>query len=372
MTPHARSPEFLSPYTFQNGLTLRNRTLLAPMTNGQSNDDGTLGADEFAWLESRARGGFGGIVSCAAHVVGNAQAWQGQLGVFSDDHVEGLAQLAGALRREGCASFAQLFHGGVRSPSRLNSDRQPVSASAYTLAVPNFEVPRALEDSEIQEIVEAFAQAARRCWKAGFSGVEIHGANGYLLTQFLSAQSNLRTDDWGGSLENRARFARAILRAIKKQVPEGFVVGMRLSPENVGAETGLLLSESLQVARWLAEDGLDFLHLSLGDCRKLPVENAEEGVAVVTRFREALPAKVALATSGNIWTSEDARDALALGADLVSLGRAAIANPAWPLHAAKNGFMPDRLPMTPEDLTARAVGPAFVTLLRNMRLVRDS
>jgi 2,4-dienoyl-CoA reductase-like NADH-dependent reductase (Old Yellow Enzyme family) len=375
----SQSLPFLAPFVFAGGAQLNNRVLLAPMTNGQSHADGTLGADEMRWLSLRAEGGFGGVVTCAAHVREDAQGFDGELGVFDDVHVEGLSQLAAELGRSGCACYVQLYHGGARCPSRLTGVR-PVSASAFTLDTPGFEVPRELAEAEILAIVDSFAEAARRCARAGVDGVEIHGANGYLVTQFLSTQSNMRTDAWGGALENRARFARALVRAVKEATrgirgPRGgdFVVGLRLSPENAGSQKGLDLAESLQVARWLAEDGLDYFHLSLGDYAKVANEetNAAGAVPLVSRFREALPARVALATSGGIWTGADAQEAMRLGADLITLGKAGIAHADWPRAAAQSDFTPRRFPQSPERLAAQGVSPSFLALLRLMRLVAD-
>lgn len=358
-----------SSYAFKRGPVLRNRVVLAPMTNGQSNADGTVGADEAHWLLERARGGFGALVTAAAHVREDAQAWEGQIGVYGTEHVEGLSQLAAAVAREGAALLAQLYHGGARTPSRLTRKR-PVSASEWRLEVPDFEVPRALEEEEIHALVADFAAAAKRCASAGMRGVEVHGANGYLFTQFLSTQSNTRTDSWGGGIEGRARFLREVVRAIRAAVPAGFLVGVRLSPENAGSQAGLRIDESLAVARWLAEDGIDFFHLSLGDFAKLPSEDAAPRTPVVTLFREALPPGVALMTSGGIWELEHAREAMALGADLVSLGKAAIIHPDWPRKAATPGFTASRMPWERASLAAAGVGDTFLRYLERMRLVK--
>lgn len=380
----SRAPAFLNPFEFPSGLKLANRVTLAPMTNGQSFEDGRLGDDELRWLMARAHGGFGGVFTCAAHVRSDAKGFDGALGVFDDVHMEGLARLAGEMKKAGSACFVQLYHGGARCPSRLTGI-QPVSASEFDLDAPGFERPRALEEKEILEIVNDFARAAVRCAQAGFPGVEIHGANGYLITQFLSTQSNMRQDKWGGSLENRARLARELVRATKKATQhmrgpggEQFLVGLRLSPENMGSQKGLRFDESVQVAKFLAEDGLDFFHLSLGDYRKVPTP--QEGMPlpeplastpIVTSLRSALPPHVALVTSGGIATAAQANQALELGADLVSLGKAGIAHANWPKLAAKEGFAPSAFPLEPSRLEAEAVSPAFQRLLRLMKLVKD-
>lgn len=369
MTTRSMPAQPLDPYAFRRGPVLRNRMALAPMTNGQSHADGTLGPDEAHWLLERARGGFGALVTAAAHVRADAHAWEGQLGVFATEHVEGLAQLSAVIAREGAALFAQLYHGGARTPSALTGKR-PVSASEWTLEVPGFEVPRALEDAEIRALVVDFAAAAKRCASAGMQGVEVHGANGYLFTQFLSRQSNTRSDAWGGGIAGRARFLREVVGAIRAAVPENFVVGVRLSPENAGTQSGLRIEESLLVAKWLADDGMDYFHLSLGDFGKRPSEESAPRTPVVTLFREALPSHVALMTSGGVWEFDHAREAMALGADLVSLGKAAIIHPDWPRRAAAPGFTASRMPWDRASLQAAGVGAAFLRYLERMRLVR--
>ena len=368
--PSQPPADFRNPFRFAQGLEVRNRTALAAMTNGQSNSDGTLGDDELNWLLQRAKGGFGIVFTCAAHVLKDAQGWRGELGIFADIHDRGLTHLATALKAEGALVLAQLFHGGVRCPSALTGV-QPLSSSSFELAIPNFERPREATYEDIDRIVNAFGDAALRVEKAGFDGIEIHGANGYLVTQFLSTQTNMRNDKYGGSLKNRARFLIEIVENIRKKVSSQFLLGVRLSPENIGAQQGLDFDETVQVAQWAAEAGLHFIHLSLGDAFKKPEKypNSEKGV--VTRFREALPSQVALMTAGGIWTAEQASRALREGADIVALGKSAIANPAWPNLAINPSYVPDKMPMTRHQFAERGVGTAFADILAMMRLVSE-
>lgn len=361
----------LNPYSFDGKASAKNRLVLAPMTNAQSHPDGTLGEDEFHWLKMRAEGGFGMLISCAAHISANCQGFKGELGIFGNVHDAGLHRLASMMGSHGALSIAQLYHGGARCPSTLTGQR-PISASEFDLEVPGFEKPRQATPEDIELITEDFAAAAKRATNAGFSGVEIHAANGYLITQFLSTQTNHRQDQWGGSLENRARFLLNIVRSVKARVPRNTLVGVRLSPENVGAQTGLDIDESLQLARWLALDGIDCLHLSMGDAFRLPAKYPQGALTVVQLFREALSPRVALVTSGGIWTAADAACAMALGADFVSLGKAAIANPDWPQRIADVTFQPKRLPLPAPVLQSLGIGPEFLGLLKLMRLVQDS
>ena len=199
----------------------------------------------------------------------------------------------------------------------------------------------------------------------GWDGVEIHGAHGYLLTQFLSTVDNRRTDAWGGPLPNRARLLREVTRAVRARVPSSFVVGVRLSPEDFGNARGLDLDESLDVAAWLAEDGADFIHLSLWDVArpstKRPTEHA------VPQFRERVPSDVRLFVAGKIWTAADAARMFELGADVVALGRAAIGNPDWARLVADPSWAPQRPPFAAEELAARALSPGFVSYMRGWK-----
>lgn len=349
---------------FPSGARAKNRLAVAPLTNQQSHADGTLSDDELAFLVLRAAGGFGIVCTCAAHVAEDGQGWPGELGAFDDRLLPGLGRLASALAAEGALPFVQLFHGGARAPSRLTG-QVPLSASTFDDPSPSFEAPRPASRDDLARLVERFAAAARRCAAAGFSGVELHGAHGYLLGQFLSSIVNRRDDEYGGDNAGRARLLREVTRAVRAVVPRGFAVGVRLSPEEGGFAKGLDLDESLEVARWLAEDGVDFVHLSLWDAtkntKKRPGEHA------VPLFRAALPAHVRILAAGGVWTVEDAEALVARGADVVALGRAAIANPDWPRAVAERGAAPKRPPLTKAELAARAVSPTFATYLERFK-----
>lgn len=347
--------------TFRNGTTAPNRVALAPMTNGQSQPNGDLGADELAWLARRVDGGFGVIMTCAAHVARDGKAWAGELGIDDDDRLPGLTQLATRLRSGGGLGMVQLFHGGLRA-SRAQSGEQPWSASAYREDSPGYEVPRAAIEADLARVIEQFGAAAARAERAGFQGIEVHGAHGYLLSQFLSTLMNQRDDAWGGSLEGRARLIREVTRAIRKRVSASFVVGVRLSLEDFGSAKGLDLDESLQVARQLADDGADFIHASLWKTAAMTAKRPSEHA--LTLLRAALPAEIAIITAGSIWTLDDAEQALARGADMVALGRSAVLNPDWPAQARDPGFVPRRPPMPLADLVERGVSLSFIEYLR--------
>jgi 2,4-dienoyl-CoA reductase-like NADH-dependent reductase (Old Yellow Enzyme family) len=352
----------LDPLTFRNGVRAKNRAWLAPMTNLQSHDDGSLSDDELRWLEMRAKGGFGVVETCAAHIAKEGQGWRGELGVFEDRLVPGLERLAASIRAAGAIGLVQIFHGGLRSPSELTG-HQPISATDFT--APGAEPARAATEAEILRVIDQFRDAARRSSDAGFAGVELHGAHGYLLCQFLSQTMNTRTDGWGGSLEGRARLAREALRAVRKAVPDRFVVGIRISPEDFGNARGLDLDESLQVARWLADDGADFIHVSLWKARENTKKRPDQHP--IPLFRAAIPREVPLVVAGGVWTRDEAETLLDMGASAIAVGRAGIANPDWASRIAEPGWEPRRPPLTVAELQERGLSERFAQYMRNWK-----
>ncbi len=353
--------DLLSPITFRNGAHASNRVALAPMTNKQSEADGALADAELHFLERRAEGGFGIVTTCASHVTRDGQGWEGELGIYDDALLPGLTRLASSLRSRGALSLVQIFHGGARSPKELIGE-QPWSASEIA---GDPAAPRAATVADIERVIAAFRDAAVRAHRAGFDGVELHGAHGYLLCQFLSRTMNTRTDAWGGALEGRARLMREVTRAVRAAVPASFVVGARISPEDFGNAKGMDLDESLTLAKWLAEDGVDYLHISLWNAfqntQKRPAEHA------ITLFREALPKELPLFVAGKVWSRAEADALIDLGADVIALGRAAVANADWPKKAASAAFESKKPPFTAAELRAEGLSDGFVDYMRNWK-----
>lgn len=358
---HSSTSPLLTPITFRNGRTARNRVWVAPMTNKASHDDGTLSDDEFGFLVAQAAGGFGVVESCASHVTPDGQAWTGELAMYDDVQVPGWRRLADAHRKEGALLIGQAFHGGMRT---LRGDGRPTpwSCSPSESDAPPEEEVREGTPEDFERVIAAFAAAARRLESSGVDGVELHGAHGYLLSQFQSAVLNRRTDEWGGPLEHRARLIRRVMQATRAAVGDAFIVGVRLSPESSPSLPGIDLDETLQVAQWLCDEGADFIHISLWNAEQMTTKRPGEHAARI--FRDALPREVPLITAGNIWTEDDALAQLDHGADAIALGRAAITTPDWPRRVVERGEEPKRPPLTGAELRARALGPAFVDYMR--------
>jgi 2,4-dienoyl-CoA reductase-like NADH-dependent reductase (Old Yellow Enzyme family) len=352
-------PSLFESVRFQRGPAMANRFMLAPLTNSQSHDDGTLSEAEQHWLTLRADGGFGMVMTCAAHVQATGQGFPGQLGIFGDQHLPGLTGLARALNERGAVSVVQLHHAGMRSPAEL------IGEAPHCPSVNEEFGARALTGAEVEQVVEAFVAAAVRAERAGFHGVELHGAHGYLLCQFLSAETNRREDDWGGSLEGRARILFEIVRGIRARCGADFLLGVRLSPERFGMELG----EVLEVAQRLVDTGeVDFLDLSLWDCFKEPELEAYRGRSLLSWFMDLERRAVKLGPAGKIRTPADAQRVLDAGADFVVLGRAAILHHDYPARlAADSAFEPVALPVPPAWLAREGLSPPFVNYMRNWK-----
>src|SRR5436190_6062427 len=345
------------PLAFTSGLSMKNRFMLAPLTNTQSHPDGTLSDEEFNWLVLRAKGGFGLTMTCAAHVQRIGQGFPGQLGVFSDIHIPGLSRLAAAIRAEGSLAYVQLHHAGMRSPEALIGEK-PVCPSDNEKTG-----ARALTGAEVEQLTEDFIAAAVRCEEAGFDGVELHGAHGYILCAFLSPTINVRTDRWGGSLENRARIIFDIIDGVRARCRPGFGLGLRLSPERFGLE----LAEILEVAqRVLRDPRVDFLDMSLWDVAKEPEEEAFKGRSLMSWFTELDRGTVRLGVAGKITTAAEAARVIADGADMAIIGRAAVLHHNFPHEVlGDQAFEPVPLPVSRDYLAGQGFSPAFQTYMKN-------
>lgn len=350
-----------APLSFTHGRPMPNRFMLAPLTNQQSHADGTLSDEEHRWLTMRATGGFGLTMTCAAHVQAVGQGFPGQLGIFDDVHLEGHRRLAADIRATGSLAYVQLHHAGNRSPADLIGTT-PVCPSDDPATG-----ARALTTAEVEQVVEDFVTAAERCEQAGYDGVELHGAHGYLLCEFLSSELNQRTDQYGGSLENRSRILFEIIEQIRARGAPNFALAVRLSPERFG----MRLAEIIEVYARLVETGaVDLIDMSLWDVHKIPTEHAEStDTRTLSEIFSALPrGGVRLAVAGKIHDPADAQMVLDAGVDIAALGRVAILHHDYPrLLSADAGFTPRRIPVSTEVLRAEGLSDTFVGYMGNWR-----
>ncbi len=355
-----RSIEYMSnlfePIEFPCGQSMKNRFMLAPMTNTQSHEDGTLSDDEFRWLTMRAKGGFGLTMTCASHVQQNGKGFPGQLGIFDDKHIPGHLRLSKAIQAHGSLAVVQLHHAGLRAPAELvtggpvaPSDNEKHSARGLSL-------------SEVKSLREDFVRAGIRAKESGYDGVEIHGAHGYILCQFLSSDYNFRKDEYGGSLQNRSRLLFEIVNGIRAACGEEFLLGVRLSPERFGMK----LQEIKEICtRLIDEKQIDFLDISLWDCFKLPEEKAHGDKTLLEHFASLDYGDIRWTVAGKIRTADEVTQVISAGADFVTIGRAAILHHNYPEQLrANDGFQPIATPVTVDYLRSEGLSEKFIEYMR--------
>lgn len=345
-----------TPVVFPSGATMKNRFMLAPMTNTQSMEDGTLSEAEFKWLTMRAEGQFGLVMTCAAHVQKNGKGFPGQLGLFAEEHSVGHKRLASRIKSQGSLAVVQLHHAGMRSPFHL-IDGVPVCPSKNEK-----HGARALDLAEIVALKNNFITAAIRAKKWGYDGVEVHGAHGYILTQFLSAEINVRTDNYGGSLENRARLLFEIVNGIREACGNDFIIGVRLSPEKFG----MTLKDTKAICkRFILENKIDFLDISLWDVFKFPEEETDKTKTLLSHFTTLDFNNILLTVAGKIRNAEDVKKVLAAGVDFVSIGRSAILHHDFPKQVMENPqFQPTQTPVSKAYLKKEGLSDNFIEYMK--------
>lgn len=326
--------DLFTPFTLPNGVDLKNRLIMAPMTHYSSNADGTVTDAEINYY-SRRSSGVSMVITACTHVTPNGQGFHGQFAAYSDEFIPSLKRVATAIKEQGAKAVLQIYHGGKMSPPELVPNGEIVSASDVPAVHNGVEgkIPKPLTEAEADAIIEAYGEATRRAIEAGYDGVEIHGANGYLIQQFFSGHSNKREDRFGGSLEKRMAFPLAVVDKVKSVVEKygdaSFIIGHRFSPEEP-EENGITMADTLALVDVLADKGLDYLHVSLMEF----FSTAKRGVEDLSKTRieyllEKINGRVPLIGVGSIYSAEDAREAFATGVPLLALGRELIIDPDW-------------------------------------------
>jgi dimethylglycine catabolism A len=323
---------------------IRNRIVMPPMTTRLSDEEGHVTDDTVAYYMARVRGGVGMITVEMASPARAGRHRRRELGIYDDRFLPGLTRLTGEIHRGGAKASIQLGHGGGHTRVDICGET-PLAPSA--IAHPVFEitnetiVPKEMTLDDIRQTTDAFAAAAARAEKAGFDCVEIHAAHGYLISQFLTPFENRRTDQYGGSLENRARFGLDILRAVKAAVK--IPVIFRISVDDYFPE-GMPEADGIKVAVRAAQAGADALHIAAGHYRSLPsaarmIPPMEYPDATFLAYADEVKRQVAVPVIavGRLGDPATATDAVASRkADFVSLGRTLIADPEWVNKLARN------------------------------------
>ncbi|ACT07126.1 NADH:flavin oxidoreductase/NADH oxidase [Dickeya chrysanthemi Ech1591] len=325
----------LQPFAFKNGLTLRNHVVMAPMTTWSANPDGTISDQEVAYYRARVNG-VGMVVTGCTHVTPDGIGFTDEFASYDDRFIPSLRRLSQAAKSGGAPAILQIFHAGNKALPHLVPNGRVVSASA--LQVPpspfnNAEVTsHALSEKEIEEIIMAFGEATRRAIEAGFDGVELHGAHGFLIQNFFSPMFNQRDDEWGGSLENRIRFPLAVVREAQRVIAEHakrpFLLGYRISPEEAD-EGALRINDSYVLIDRLIEAGIDYLHASLFDIPNARPADYTGERTTAELLVEHVADRIPLMAAGLIRTPSDAEKALSTGLSLVAVGQGLVMNPTW-------------------------------------------
>ncbi|MBY0094319.1 NADH-dependent flavin oxidoreductase [Priestia aryabhattai] len=322
-------------FTFKNGITLKNKVVMAPMTTWSSNDDYTVSDDELNYYRKRVNG-VGLVITGCTSVTPNGIGFTNEFAAYDDKFIPSLRKLAEAAKSGGAPAILQIFHAGNKGVADLIPNGDVVSASSVvtepTLFHQDKVVPRELSHEEILDIIHAFGETTRRAIEAGFDGVELHGAHAFLMQNFFSPLFNRREDQWGGSLENRMRFPLAIVQelknVIKKNTTKPFILGYRISPEE-SQEGGLRINDTYELIERLIEEDVDYVHVSLANALSSTPVDSQDEKTYLELIVEHVNGRVPLLAAGSMETPDDVAKALQKGLSLAPIGHALIINPDW-------------------------------------------
>ncbi|APG18469.1 flavocytochrome c [Kosakonia radicincitans] len=330
----------LSPFTLPNGVELKNRLLMAPMTTCTGYYDGTVTSELVEYYRVRA-GSIGTIIVECCFVDDLGLAFPGAIGIDNDEKIAGLAKIAEAIKAEGSKAILQIYHGGRMVEPKLIGGRTPIAPSAIAAPRDGAATPVAMTTAEVEAMVVKFGEAVRRAIQAGFDGVEIHGANTYLIQQFFSPNSNQRDDEWGGSRDNRAKFPLAVLdithKMARQYADDAFIIGYRFSPEELEVP-GIRFDDTMFLLEKLAARGVDYLHFSVGAALRPSINDTSDPTPLIDKYcamRSDVLAQVPVMGVGGVVNAADAEQGLDHGYDLIAVGRACIAYPDWAARIAK-------------------------------------
>jgi 2,4-dienoyl-CoA reductase-like NADH-dependent reductase (Old Yellow Enzyme family) len=336
--------QLFSPFEIR-GVKLRNRVVVSPMCE-YSCEDGFANDWHLVHLGSRAVGGAALVIAEATGVEARGRISPQDLGLWKDEQIEPLARIVKFVHSQGAAAGIQLAHAGRKASTHVPWEQRgsqiPVAEGGWVPVAPSpipFRegdmMPHELTRADIREIIEAFAATARRAVRAGFDVIEIHGAHGYLIHEFLSPLANRRSDEYGGSFENRIRFATEVVKSVRATIPESMPLFMRISASD-WVEGGWTLDDSVKLAQCAKTLAVDLIDCSSGGM--VPYAKIELGPGYQVPFAERIrrEADIATAAVGMITEPDQAQEIVTSGkADLVMLARELLRDPYWPLHAQK-------------------------------------
>lgn len=314
-------------YILNNKLELRNRMVMAPMTTWSGNSDGHLSQDELDYYAARSKG-VGLVITATTYTVEHGKGFQGQFYAGSDEMLLSLKRLSKVIHQGGAKAILQVFHAGRKA----NPEDMPDGITRSASNIPgNREVdniPQAMTTDEINILIDSFKGVVKRAYEAGFDGIEIHGANTYLLQQFFSPHANRRTDAYGGTIENRMKLLLEVVKATtaeRDQIDEDFIIGYRFSPEE-NHTPGITLEDTKVLVDTLCKTELDYLHISLGDYKQSSIRE-DSKKSILKELVELVDHRKPFIGVGSVFTKEHAEDLLAYHVDMVALGRQLLIDP---------------------------------------------
>lgn len=355
-------PRLFDSVDVSDTLRLPNRLIMAPMTTTAGHDDGQISEEEITYLAQRAAGGIGTIMSPACYVHTSGHAFPGQIGVHSDDMIPRLTRCADAIRKNGGVSILQIHHGGNAAKSEFTG-HAPWAPSAVQNRTGTSEMPTAMTVSQIQDVISAFATAARRAQRSGFDGIELHGANTYLFQQFFSPFTNKRDDEYGvQTWDNRCRFAASVVRAVREEVGPDYPMFYRVSPEEPEPD-GYTTEDVIELLRRIVPLGIDVIHVSTWEYGAGLYPEPSPGQHTTLRIKQAVD--VPVVGVGQIRTPEQALRVLDDGVDLVALGRVLLFEKDWGVKVQSDRASEIRTQITTvEDVDQLDVPPKMKPYIR--------
>ena len=327
--------QLFQPFKFKKGITLKNKVAMAPMTTWASNDDYTISDDEVKHYKARVQD-IGLVITGCTRVTTSGIGFTHEFAAYDDAFLPSLRKLADAAKSGGAPAILQIYHAGNKAIPELIPGGDLVSASPIEVGplpfVSGETIPRALTNEEIFELIEAFGQATRRAIEAGFDGVELHGAHGFLLQNFFSPLFNQRTDEWGGSASNRMRFpievVKEVQRVINTHTTRPFLLGYRISPEESQPES-YKICDVYPLIDALLKENIDYLHVSLVNVLESKPLNTSGEQTIIELILNQVNGRIPVIAAGSIKTPDDALKAIEMGLSLVAIGQALVINPNW-------------------------------------------
>ncbi|HFL5353822.1 TPA: NADH-dependent flavin oxidoreductase [Escherichia coli] len=330
-----KHPSLFSPFMLTEKIKLRNRIVMAPMTTWSANPDGTISEQELEFYKRRSQN-VGLVITGCTYVTPSGIGFTHEFAAYDDRFINSLEKLAAAAKSGGAPAILQIFHAGNKAIPELVPNTDVISASASSVKSGDFMKrvvqSREMTENEIQETIRAFGDVTKRAIKAGFDGVELHGAHGFLLQNFFSPLFNQRNDRWGGDLEGRMRFPLAVLQEVKNVVYEyatkPFAIGYRISPEE-SATGGLRIEDTYKLLDRLISSGISYIHTSLVSINdSYPVESPN-GPRTIELILNHIAGRVPVIAAGKIRTPSQAQEAISTGLPLVAIGKGLVINPEW-------------------------------------------